>query len=101
MLDGDRKAPQDRAGPDLEDAPGVCRGDHLGAARRDAVELPVEETPGHRRLGQIVRARAAAAGVGLLELDQPDARNLPEETACGTRLAVSSGRFRASGWSSS
>ena len=75
MLDRHGEAARDRAGADLEQAAGIRGRDHLGAAGRDVIELPREQARRHRRLGQVVGAGAAAAEVGLVELDEPDARN--------------------------
>ena len=79
MLDAHAESAQNRSRPDLQDAAGVGRGDHVRSRGRDAVELPLEEAARHPGLRQVVGAGAAAAHIRFFELDEMDARDGGEQ----------------------
>ena len=64
---------------DLEDAADVAGGDDLGAGGRDVVHLAAAEPLRHLGLGEVVGPRRAAADLALLERDQLQAGDHPEQ----------------------
>ena len=76
---GNAGAPQRRV--DLHDTPRVRRRNDRRSGGANGGGLPVTEPLRHLRLGEIVTAGAAATRVGIRQLDELEARHLPEQRA--------------------
>src|SRR5512134_467023 len=83
MVDAGAQAPCGEALTELQDASRVTGHDDLGSGRGDPIELPLEELARDLGLHEVVYPRRPATEVGVSEVDQPEARNCPEERAGG------------------
>lgn len=84
--DPDREPSLSQALLDLKGAAGVAADDDIGPRLLDPIDLPIEQLLSRFGMQQIVDPGAAAAEVGLFQLDEPEPGDLFEECPCCCRI---------------